>query len=915
MARPPNDSNDDSHDDENTQTLRNSAQRALRTAINYTWSRQQSDGHWVAPVSADATFTAQYVMFKYAIPELSLASDAAPLRQWLLADQNPDGSWGLAPKMPGNVSTSVEAYLALRLLDVPNSHPAMERGKNFILSQGGVAKVRFFTRFFLATFGLVPWAAVPQMPVELILMPTWAKLNIYVLSSWARSTLIPVLVVRHHEPVYALPNGKSADNDFLDELWCDPGNKHVPFTRPFRELVWGPEPDAVELLFTMADKVLVWLGGLRRWPLRKLAIRRCIEWLMEHQEEEGDWAGFFPPMHGSVWALILEGFPLHHKAVQLGLEAIERLAVTDAKGKWLQSTVSPCWDTALMANALCDAGCGEDPRVAKAIEWLKARQLMVSHGDWRIYAKTQQAGGWSFEYYNTFYPDVDDTAVVVMTLVKQDPHSIQSACVENAVEWILGMQNRDGGWGAFDINNDARWLHKIPFSDMDSLVDPSTSDVTGRMLECFGLLLAHRKGASLRPQLRYRMRAASKKALEFLFKEQETFPAADGAWWGRWGNNFNYGTTNVLRGLEEFAHNDPRVRKAIQRATRWLDATQNEDGGWGEDLLSYKDRNLAGHGVSTAAQTAWAIDSLLRYRPASDSAIKRGIQWLISNQNQPTEERSGATWPTELYVGTGFPNVLYLGYPFYHHLFPMQALSRYLDNSIYREVKMSAPSPQLPTHIISTLRQPSALFMVLGSRGDIDVFLSVAKRLHGYRIRIATHPAHRARVQSHGFEFYNVGGSPDEFARVLGDDPNVLVSFVNGKLAALRKALCLMFQRFWSASYTNDGRDATILKYVDDTKEYDAQTRPFVADVIISSPATAVHYSVAEKLCIPLVLVSPQPILPTPDFPHVFTLTKPSYTSRRWWNTVSYYCLETMWVSAQSPPDFYTLEIYATKPH
>ena len=874
--------------------LRNDTQAFIQKAIDFTWSCQQSDGHWNAPVSADATFTAQYVMFKYAILGLSLAEDGAALRQWLLSDQGDDGSWSMAPRMPGNVSTSVEAYLALRLLDVPLSHPAMERARAFILRQGGVAKVRFFTRFFLATFGLVPWAAIPQMPAELILMPTWAFLNVYVLSSWSRSTLIPILVVRHHEPVYALPNGLSKGNDFLDELWCDPTYKHVPYTRPLWELCWGRNRDAIELAFTLADKALVQLGGLRRWPLRKLAIRRCVEWLLEHQEEQGDWAGFFPPMHGSVWALILEGFPLHHKAVSLGLEAMERLAVNDSKGKWLQPTVSPCWDTALMVNALCDAGCSGDSRLVQAVDWLKARQLMVTHGDWRLYANTQQAGGWSFEYYNTFYPDVDDTAVIVMVLLKQDPSSIQSECVENAIEWILGLQNRDGGWGAFDINNDARWLHKIPFSDMDSLVDPSTSDVTGRMLECFGLLLAHRKGGRLRPWLRYRIQAASRKALLFLFDEQEISGAESGAWWGRWGNNFNYGTTNVLRGLAEFAHHDPRVRNAVRRAIQWLDDCQNEDGGWGEDLLSYADRNLAGRGTSTAAQTAWTVDSLLHYRHPSDQAIQNGINWLILNQNPVVEEQKGATWPTELYVGTGFPNVLYLGYPFYHHIFPIQALSRYLDHSSYQKADMTGSSLQLTSHVVSELSRPSVVLMVIGTRGDIEVFLSIAKRLHGYRVRIATHPAHFAIVAAHGYECYDIGGSPDEFARVLGNNPNILFSIVNGNLATLCHSMCNMFRKLWQASYDDSKSSAESFLQENDIKRSNILTRPFVADFVVSSPATEVHISAAEKLQVPLVFVSAQPVLPTREFPHVFTMTKPSFSPDRWLNHVTYVCLEVL---------------------
>ena len=873
--------------------LRDNARRVMQNAVDYSLRIQQFDGHWVAPVSADATFTAQYVMFKYQIPGLSLADDGPALRQWLLHDQTADGSWTLGPGLEGNLSTTVEAYLALRLLDLPREHPALQKARTFVLSRGGVAKVRFFTRFFLANFGLFPWKAIPQMPAELILLPQWAKLNIYVLSSWSRSTLIPILVVRHHEPVYALPNGGSPDNDFLDELWGDPSNKMVPFARPLSELFFGPDRDAVELLFTIGDKMLVQLGGLKNSPTRKRSLRMCIDWLFEHQEPEGDWAGFFPPMHGSIWALLLEGFPLHHRAVQLGLEALERLAVHDKKGKWIQSTVSPCWDTALMLNALCDAGMdGQDARLCAAAQWLWDRQLMVSHGDWRIYANTQQAGGWSFEYYNTFYPDVDDAAVVVMTLVKQDPSCITGERIANAVEWILGMQNVDGGWGAFDINNDARWLHKIPFSDMDSLVDPSTSDVTGRMLECFGLLLAHlRSGWRLPGPFRKRLLAASKPALEFLLKEQESTGAARGSWWGRWGGNFNYGTTNVLRGLPEFCHDDPRVQEAAQCALQWLDETQNPDGGWGETLQSYADRSLAGRGHSTAAQTAWAVDSLLRYRSASDLGIRRGIRWLASNQIFDNSESLHGTWPITYYVGTGFPNVLYLGYPFYHHHFPIQALARYIDCSMFQESSPPAVL-QLAPQIAFEVSRPSILVMVIGSHGDIEVFLSVAQRFHGCRVRIATHPEHRAVVEQHGFEFYDVGGSHHEFSRMLGEEPNVLLSVVKGNMARLLQSLRSTFRRFWSASV-----DTKILTDAPPFGSEKAQggregTRPFVADAIVSSMATLVPMHAAEKLQIPLVLVSSQPALPTSEFPHVYTMTRPSYSPKYWWNYASYICLD-----------------------
>lgn len=885
-----------------TAEVRNS----LQLAVDFSFSCQQSDGHWCAPVSADATFTAQYVMFKYAIPGLSLDSDGPLIRKWLLSDQNDDGSWALAPKHPGNLSTSVEAYLALRLLDLPSSHPAMTKARGFILGAGGVAKVRFFTRFFLATFGLFPWSAIPQMPAELILMPTWATINIYVLSSWARSTLIPILIVRHHEPVYALPNGFGqcrGDNNFLDEIWCDASNKNVPFARDLWGLSFGRDRDVLELFFTLGDRVLVSLGGLRYGPQRKIALRKCTEWLLSHQEEAGDWAGFFPPMHGSVWALLLEGFALDHQAVRLGLEALERLAVTDDSGKWLQSTVSPCWDTALMINALCDAGAARDERVRRATAWLRRMQLMVEHGDWRVYSRNTQAGGWSFEYHNTFYPDVDDTAVVVMSLVKQDPSSINSDCVSHALEWILGMQNRDGGWGAFDTNNDARWLHKIPFSDMDSLVDPSTSDVTGRMLECFGLVITHREGGNLlSEEMRHRLLEASKGALSFLLREQEE----SGSWWGRWGNNFNYGTTNVLRGLVEFCHGDVAVLMAAKRAVEWLESCQNSDGGWGEDLLSYRNVSLAGHGPSTAAHTAWALDSLVRYRASSNPAIEKGIQWLVKNQTVSTISRhklgynasskaettcKGASWPIDRYVGTGFPNVLYLGYPFYHHLFPVQALSRYLDCSNTQSVGILGHELQLKTPDISDLSRPSVLMMVLGSRGDIEVFISIARRLTGCRIRIATHPAHRGLVEKHRFQFYDIGGSPDEFSRVLGQNPNVLSS-----IPSLRRSLCKTFQRFWQASIDShaecsNSTSMTSTSHQKAAVEAREDIRPFVADIIVSSPASNAHVHAAEMLKVPLVLVSLQPALPTAQFPHYSTMTSSSFSHSGWWNILSYFLL------------------------
>ncbi|KAI0424436.1 terpenoid cyclases/protein prenyltransferase alpha-alpha toroid [Xylaria sp. FL1042] len=802
--------------------------RALRQAVQFSWACQKPDGHWVAPVSGDATYTAQYVMFKYAIPGLSLEEDSDAIRKWLFAHQTEDGSWTLAPGLPGNLSTTIEAYLALKILGVSASHPAMKRARGFVLSNGGVARVRFFTRLFLAAFGLFPWTAVPQMPAELILMPTWATLNPYVLSSWARSVLIPLLIVRHHEPVYPLPNGYSIDNDFLDELWLDPSDKNVSCAPPLWELFWGKDRDAIKWLCVAGDRVLKTLGGLKKGPQRRLARQRCVDWLLEHQEEQGDWGGFFPAMHGSIWALLLEGFPLQHKAVQLGLEALERLAITDDKGKWLQPCQSPCWDTALMGTALCDAGLGSDPRLDQAAEWLQDRQAIVDHGDWRIYSSNKQPGGWSFEYYNTFYPDVDDTAAVIMFLVKQNPSAIASECVLNGVTWILGMQNTNGGWGAFDINNDAEWLHKIPFSDMDSLIDPSTSDLTGRILECFGLLLASRRGACLPEQFQHRLTAAAKRALRFLIREQESRGVASGSWWGRWGNNYNYGTANVLRGLEFWCHDNPEVTQMAMRAICWFRQCQNADGGWGETLLSYADPSLAGKGESTSAQTSWAVDSLLHYLPPSDPAIIRGIQWLIFNQTVKYEYGEGMSWRTDLYMGTGFPKWIYLGYPYYHHSFAIQALSGYLRCRELQELQTIGPYKiEIPPPIASKMSRTDVLLAVIGDPRNAEEFIRLVPKLPNHRLRIIIHSAYPRVIREQCFEF----DEPNELSRTLRKQPNT-----NGKISILGWSLGLPFHRFLIRSH-----ERTVMQLMEDN----GPERPFIADVVVTTKA---DYHAAEGM-------------------------------------------------------------------
>ncbi|KAK7986873.1 squalene cyclase [Apiospora saccharicola] len=635
-------------------SLRLEAEEALEQAVQFSFDEQKEDGHWVAETSSDATFTSEYVMFKYAVG-LDLTSDGDAIKRWLLRDQKADGSWGLAPELPGNISTTTEAYLALKILGVSPDEKDMLKARNFMQQNGGVAKVRFFTRFFLATFGLFPWSAIPQLPAELILLPASSPLNIYTLSSWARSTMIPVLVVAHHKPLYALPNGRSADNDFLDELSFGKaigsnsfyGGRQGPGGGGRAHPEHPHEEDGSEAMCRLAAGAPGGRGRLGR-VLPADARQRV---------------GLDPG-----------GVPLDHDVIRRGLSALERLAVQDEGGKRLTATVSPIWDTSLMAVSMCDAGVGSDPRMVKAAEWLRCRQLMGPEGDWRVYSPCQQPGGWSFQYHNRWYPDVDDTAVVVMALAKQDAGWVESDSCAHALTWILGMQNHDGGWGAFDCYNDKLWLHKIPFSDMDSLCDPSTADVTGRILECFGLMLSSYGTKRLSERMAARLAASAARAVEYLLKEQEE----TGPWWGRWGSNYIYGSGNVLRGLVHFGKSNPKVNDSLRRAVSWFESIQNPDGGWGESLASYEFPKMAGRGgPSNAAQTAWALQSLLLFRPASSPRIRNGISWLVQNQTVESEN-GGASWPADFYTGTGFPGVLYLGYPLYHHAFPVMALSKYL---------------------------------------------------------------------------------------------------------------------------------------------------------------------------------------------------------------------------------------------
>ena len=650
--------------------LPSKALRSLKLAAAYAFDQMRDDSHWSGEVLTNATFTAEYVFMRQALA-LDLSNDEEALRHYLLSDQNLNGSWGIAPEYSGDVSTTTEVYLALKILKLSTDAAPMRRAREFVIENGGVAKVRIYTRVWLATFGLFLWDAVPQLPMELILMPSWSPINIYSLSSWSRLTLVPLLLLRYHQPIYRLPNGASAHNHFLDELWCCPADESSPYAPALWDLLRKKE--MTMFAFTALDTALYYLGGLRRLPFRAYVRRQIVQWILEHQEPSGDRAGYWPPMHTSVLALLLEGFSVDDPVITREIDAMERLTVHDKQGKRCQSCVSPVWDTALMSIALSDSRLFPgDKRLQRAVEWMKALQHTEAKGDWRVCNPSLAAGGWSFQDFNTFYPDVDDTAAVILTLLKENPRSMDVCCITRAAIWVLGMQNRDGGWGAFDHNNDQIFLEKLPFSDMGTICDPSTADVTGRILECFGKLLASQHRALLGVELLDRLRASSKSAIAYVLSKQEE----TGAWWGRWGVNYIYGTSHVLCGLFHFCKSDSRLQRSIIRATQWLKSVQNVDGGWGEGLDTYRQPERAGCGASNPTQTAWALMALLAYLPPSEAAIRKGIAYLVSSQFEG--EKKGSTWTDKTYTATGFPHCVYLQYSYYPHYFPMMALGRYI---------------------------------------------------------------------------------------------------------------------------------------------------------------------------------------------------------------------------------------------
>jgi len=616
---------------------------AAERAGDYLISRQDSAGWWKGELRTNVTMDAEDLLMRQFLGILD-PLDLEQAARWIRSQQREDGTWANFHLGPGDLSTTVEAYVALRLAGDRLDAPHMTRARNWIVDNGGLEGTRVFTRIWLALFGEWSWDELPTMPPELIFLSPRFPLNIYQWGCWARQTVVPLTVVATLRPVRPLPFDVSELR-----VGAVPGEQ-VP--AKFWSMARG---------FQLLDKALARYHRSPVHPMRRRAMREAIEWVIARQEADGGWGGIQPPWVYSVLALHLMGYPMNHPTVTAAIKGLDGFLIyedtPDGPVRRLEACQSPVWDTCLALIALDDAGVGRDhPAVARGVRWMAAEEIVAVKGDWAVARPDLAPAGWAFEFANDFYPDVDDTAEVVMSLhrVASGDADLQAA-IQRGVEWVIGMQSADGGWAAFDADNTHEFITRLPFCDFGAVIDPPSADVTAHAVE----MLAMRGLADL---------PAAQRGVQWLLDHQE----ADGSWFGRWGANYVYGVGAVVPALVEAGVETTSL--PIKRAVRWLHDHQNGDGGWGEDLRSYHDPSWNGRGASTPSQTGWALMALLAAGDTSE-AVEAGVAYLLGNQ------REDGGWDEDLYTGTGFPGYFYINYELYRHIFPLTALGRYLKRS------------------------------------------------------------------------------------------------------------------------------------------------------------------------------------------------------------------------------------------
>jgi squalene-hopene/tetraprenyl-beta-curcumene cyclase len=624
--------------------------RGIDKARNYLFSQQHKDGYWCGELEADTTLESDYI----AIHTL-LGTGNRQRMEWavpeIIRHQNEDGGWPIYAGGPSNISASVKGYFALKLMGYSPDHPVLARARECILNLGGVTECNTFTKIYLCFLGQYDWEAVPAIPPELVLFPNWFWFNLYEISSWSRAILVPLSIAYAKKPFKKIPAEMG-----IDELFV--GGRHGRHLH----LKWSSKMISWRNFFVALNQLIHFCERFNIRPLRALAVKRAEKWMLERFEKSDGLGAIYPGILNSIIALRCLGYSVDDPQVIRALDEFEKLGIEDPgipdhsePTFRMAPCYSPVWDTAYAMFALGESGVGKkDPRLLKAADWILSKEVRC-RGDWAVKVRNVLPGGWYFEFNNEFYPDVDDSAMVLLGLEKVDNprERYQHEVSQRAIEWILAMQCRNGGWASFDKDNTRMVFQHIPFADHNAMLDPPTVDITGRVLE---MLATYGYNKDDKPV---------KRALKFILKEQE----ADGSWFGRWGVNYIYGTMQVLRGLEAVGidNHEPYV----QHAAEWLRMVQNSDGGWGETCGSYDDPSTRGVGPSTPSQTAWAIMGLLAAGDTRSESVQRGILYLIETQ------RTDGSWNEDQYTGTGFPRVFYLAYHLYRDYFPLIALSTY----------------------------------------------------------------------------------------------------------------------------------------------------------------------------------------------------------------------------------------------
>jgi squalene-hopene/tetraprenyl-beta-curcumene cyclase len=626
----------------------NAAARALLAA-------QRLDGHWIFELEADATIPSEYVLLRHYLGEPINAALEAKIAAYLRRIQGNHGGWPLFHEGAFDMSATVKAYFALKMIGESIDAPHMVRARQAIRARGGAARANVFTRLLLALYGFIPWRALPAMPIEIMLLPTWFPFHLNKISYWSRTVIVPMLVL-----LVCRPKARNSKRVNIDELFLESPYAIGPVPKaPQQKAAWF-------WFFRCIDVVLHAAQPLFPKRLRQRATDRALSWVSERLNGQNGLGAIYPAMAHSVMMFDALGYPETHPQRAIARESIERLLAMHEHEAYCQPCVSPVWDTALSCHALLEVG-GErsGAQVRKALEWLRPEQILDVRGDWTARRSDLRPGGWAFQYANPHYPDVDDTAVVVMAMDRaRHTHDDYSASIARAREWIVGMQSSSGAWGAFDCDNEYHYLNNIPFADHGALLDPPTEDVTAR---CISMLaqIGEAKGEAVARGVGYLRRTQM----------------AEGSWYGRWGMNYIYGTWSVLCALNSAGvdHNEPEVRKAVA----WLTRIQNDDGGWGEGGDSYKlDYRGYEAAPSTASQTAWALLGLMAAGETEHPAVRRGIDYLLRTQGDD------GFWHEPSYTATGFPRVFYLRYHGYSKYFPLWALARYrnLKNANTRSV-------------------------------------------------------------------------------------------------------------------------------------------------------------------------------------------------------------------------------------